>query len=52
MRCPTCGRDTSRSEGWSTGQCDDCYIDDHLRAATEALDRDEADERARAAMTD
>lgn len=26
--CPTCGRRTDRSEGWSTGQCDDCYLDD------------------------
>lgn len=26
--CPTCGQPTSGSEGWSTGQCDDCYLDD------------------------
>lgn len=28
-RCPTCGRSTAGSEGWSTGQCDDCYLTDH-----------------------
>ena len=27
-KCPTCGRDTSRSEGWSTGQCDNCYLEE------------------------
>jgi hypothetical protein len=25
--CPTCGGPTSRSEGWSTGHCDDCFLE-------------------------
>lgn len=24
--CPSCGKDTSGSEEWSTGQCDDCFV--------------------------
>lgn len=31
--CPTCGRSTARSAEWSTGQCDDCYLEDYLDAA-------------------
>lgn len=27
LTCPTCDKDTSGSEGWSTGQCDDCYLE-------------------------
>lgn len=27
--CPSCGGDTSGSEEWSTGQCDDCWDADH-----------------------
>lgn len=26
--CPTCGKSTTGSEGWSTGQCDDCHLTD------------------------
>ena len=27
--CPSCGKDPSRSEEWSTGQCDDCFVSSH-----------------------
>lgn len=27
QECPTCGRWTGRSEEWSTGQCDECFLD-------------------------
>ena len=33
--CPTCGKSTKGSEGWSTGQCDDCYLEDHPTEDTE-----------------
>ena len=25
--CPSCGKDTRRAEEWSTGQCDDCFVE-------------------------
>lgn len=28
--CPTCGRTGDVREDWSTGQCDDCYAEDHV----------------------
>lgn len=32
--CPYCGRDTSGSEGWSGGECDDCHADTAPSGAT------------------
>ena len=35
--CPTCGKSTSGSEEWSTGECDDCFLSGH-----DAMQHDES----------
>lgn len=37
--CPTCGKDTSGSEEWSTAQCDDCFLATPDHAHGVATDR-------------
>lgn len=39
--CPTCGKDTSGSEGWSTGQCDDCYLEEAAPVDAQGVTWDE-----------